>query len=46
MKTKKEIKRIGKEESINRQRMLTKKKNTLQNKIRKEGRNNSNDSHK
>ena len=46
MKTKKEIKRIGKEKSINWQRTLTKKKNILQNKLRKESKNNHNDSHK
>lgn len=37
MKTKKEIMRIGKEESTNRRRMLTNKKNDLQKKIRTEG---------
>jgi len=46
MKTKKEIKRIGKEESINRRRMLTKRKNDLQKKLMKEGRSNNNNSHK
>jgi len=39
MRTKKEIMKIGKEESINQQRMLTKKKNDLQRRIRTEGKN-------
>ena len=43
MKTKKEIMKIGKEKSINQQRMLTKKKNDLQRRIKAEGKNNGND---
>ena len=46
MRTKKEIKEIGKEESINRWKMLTKKENNLQNKLRKESKDNNNNTYK
>jgi len=46
MRAKKKIMKIGKEESINRRRMLTRKKKDLQRKIRAKGKNNDNNSQK